>query len=85
MTKFMLVLAAATICGPLAANAAVTSSPMLYSAVTTSTTNSAGTPKQATDLSHEVMALNNEVKSLEQQNEGTNYSPQLAGIIPTGG
>ena len=81
MNRFMLVIAAFAVCGPFAANAAVSSAPVPQGVIT----NSVGTAGQDADINREVMALNNEVQSLEQQNGGAIYAPQLQGIIPTGG
>jgi TolA-binding protein len=86
MTKFMLLLAAAAVCGPLAANAAVMPIANAASAVVASPVNSAAATYQLAQLNGQVAALTGEVQALQTQSmPGTNYTPELAGVIPSGG
>src|SRR5579871_1100512 len=81
MTRFMLMLTAAAVCGPLAANAAAM--PATSASINA---DAADVPAQITRLNQQVLALNNEVHNLGTQFvTGTGNTPELVGIIPTGG
>jgi len=81
MTRFMIALTAAALCGPFAANAAVMAAPKPVTTVTIS-----DAAYQSAHLNGQVMVLNNEVLMLEQQAApGTAYVAELSGVIPSGG
>lgn len=85
MTRFMIALTAAALCGPFAAQAAVMPSPQSINASTVPAVNSDAS-QQVVYLTRQVMALNGKVWALEQQTApGTAYVAELSGIIPTGG
>jgi hypothetical protein len=83
---FMLV-AAAGMFGPIAmAQAAVSGNHMPTATNAATAAMPSQNSYQNARLNQEVMALNDEVQSLEQQNMiGTSETPQLAGVIPHGG
>jgi hypothetical protein len=81
MTRLMIALTAAALCGPFAAHAAVMPAPKPTAAVT-----SADAAYQSAHLNGQVMNLNGEVLALQQQAApGTAYVAELSGVIPTGG
>jgi hypothetical protein len=84
MTRLMTALTAAMLCGPFAANAAITSAPKPANTVTSAAHSDAA--YQVARLDGQVMNLNGEVQALLQQaNPGTAYVSELSGVIPTGG
>jgi hypothetical protein len=84
MIRFITVLTAAMLCGPFAANAAVTSNPMPINTGTSAAHSDAA--YQVARLDGQVMNLNSEVQTLLQQSDsGTAYVSELSGVIPTGG
>jgi hypothetical protein len=83
MTKFMLVIAAAAFCAPLAARAAVLAT---APQAVTITAQNIGNAARIANLNEQVAVLSSQVRGLEQQNMGdTSYTAELSGIIPTGG
>jgi hypothetical protein len=85
MTRFTLVLAIAIV-APFAANAAVVMPPQSPPDTFMTTAKSASLHDQLSHLNGEVLALNNQVQRLTQQEApGTAYTPELGGIIPSGG
>lgn len=81
MNKFMMALAAMTICSPFAAQASAVPAPTPVASVAIS-----DAAYQSAHLDGQVMALNRDVQALEQQGApGTAYVAELSGVIPTGG
>lgn len=81
MTRLMIALTAAALCGPFAAHADIMPAPK-----PTTTVTSSDAAYQVAHLSGQVMTLNNEVLALQQQAApGTAYVADLSGVFPTGG
>jgi len=81
MTRMMIALTAAALCGPFAAHAAVMPAPK-----PTTTVTSSDAAYQSAHLNGQIMTLNGEVLALQQQaTPGTAYVAELSGVIPTGG
>ncbi|HEY1856615.1 hypothetical protein [Acidocella sp.] len=88
MRKLMFMLVAtAGMFGPIAmAQAAVSDNHMPTATDSATTTTPSQNSYESARVNQELMALNDEVQSLEQQNMiGTSETPQLAGVIPHGG